>query len=236
MVFPRLHSRHLGRWGGCVSADVVWLTLANNGCNKGSARTWTVEAVNQSASEALAASMLVAVCILASSKWCRLLSGGSVRPLGHRNIKLCNWLRRVLMNVYRRSREIRAPIHMVFLGKPKHQVELGVPEFSSEVLLFRHHVAHRTRPWNRQSLLVERSLGFVEHLRLGRPGQSQRCLMKSKWQVRSCGWRIDAERQTHPWDPKTPGRRKAASMTVLQCTRTRSVLGPLSRNHVDRGS
>jgi hypothetical protein len=70
------------------------------------------------------------------------------------------------MYVNRRSREIRAPIHMGFLGKPKHQVGIGVPEFRSEVLLFRHHVAHRTRLWNLRPGRLQRSrdsIGYEDY-------------------------------------------------------------------------
>jgi hypothetical protein len=61
------------------------------------------------------------------------------------------------MYVHRRPRKICAPIHMVFLGKPKHQMGIGVPVFRSEVLLFR----HRSMLGDRQFALVERSLGPV---------------------------------------------------------------------------
>src|SRR5271170_8488390 len=137
------------------------------------------------------------------SSWKRLRCSFSVRirghscsvgPPGHRNIELGYWLGGVLMYVYRRAREICTPIYMALLGKPKHQMGIGVPGLAAKVLLFRHHVAHRPRFRQRQFLFVVCGLDTVEHLGFRLSSHCQFSRFERERQVGPRGWRIKTKR------------------------------------------
>src|SRR5579864_8647618 len=120
----------------------------------------------------------------------------SVRPLGHRNHELGDWLGSTIKLWIQQNRGTRhacTPSHSVCQGKVKHEMGNPVPGGVVQAPLPRHHIAHPARFEGRQ-LLVLKFFDAVDDLSFGQPSQYQVCPLQSEWQNRSCGWRIKAER------------------------------------------
>src|SRR5579862_4667503 len=132
----------------------------------------------------------IAFLLRCRALWCR-----SVRPRRYRNNEFGDRLRRILMHVHRGAGD-GAPQHVVGFGNPEHQVGLRMPVLAAEVLLLRHHVAHRTRLRQREFFFIVRDFDTVDHLRSGQSSQRQRCRFESEWQMGSCRRVIEADLNT----------------------------------------
>ena len=101
---------------------------------------------------------------------------------------------RVLTAQDGRAGRVGAPGRGFRLRHEKHQMRKPAPILVAQVLLLRHHVAHRAVVRPRQHLPVESGLDVLEHLCLRLPGQDELRLFPDDRQRRSHGGRVEADR------------------------------------------